>query len=112
MEWTTTEDEYGIYKTRTNEHGITETLTTRKQKWVDENPPQESEPLPVPLEKRVEKVEEESFNTMVAVAEVFEESIKNETENLDTMIAISEVYEIILDLQSQIDTLKQNQGTV
>lgn len=46
MEWTTTEDEYGIYKTRTNEHGITETLTTRKQKWVDENPPQEPEPQP------------------------------------------------------------------
>ncbi|MEK5148755.1 XkdW family protein [Psychrobacillus sp. FSL K6-4615] len=46
MEWVTTEDEYGIYKTRTNELGITETVTEYKQKYWDENPPQEPEPKP------------------------------------------------------------------
>lgn len=38
FEWVTTEDEYGIYKTRTNEFGIIEKLTTYKKKWYDNHP--------------------------------------------------------------------------
>ncbi|WP_313893845.1 hypothetical protein [Psychrobacillus sp.] len=48
-DWVTTEDEYGIYQTRTNEHGIVEEKITRKQKWYDENPT-EPEVLPEPTE--------------------------------------------------------------
>ena len=46
IEWTITEDEYGIYKIRTNIFGVVEEEITRKQKWYDENPPQEPEPQP------------------------------------------------------------------
>lgn len=46
IEWTITEDEYGIYKTRTSEVGILETVTEYKQKYWDENPPAVPEPQP------------------------------------------------------------------
>lgn len=52
-EWVTTEDEYEIYKKRKNEFGIEETLTEYKQKWYDENPPQEPEPQPPTLEEQL-----------------------------------------------------------
>ena len=47
IEWEYFEDEYGTYKKRINEAGLTEEFTlTRTQKWHDENPPQEPEPQP------------------------------------------------------------------
>lgn len=45
-EWEITEDEYGIYKTRINELGITEKFTEHKQRWYDENPPVEIDSQP------------------------------------------------------------------
>lgn len=45
-EWAVTEDEYGVYKTRTNSLGIIEKLTKYKQKWYDENPQNEVGPQP------------------------------------------------------------------
>lgn len=62
------------------------------------------------LSKDVSDLKDESFNNMIAIAEVFEGSMKNESENLDTMIAVSEVYEIIIDLQRQIDKLQPEIG--
>lgn len=48
--WVTTEDEYGYYKRRINKHGLVEELITRKQKWIDENPPAKPELKPIPIE--------------------------------------------------------------
>lgn len=49
-EWEITEDDYGVYKNRTNELGIIEKLTEYKQKYWDENPPVESETQPTETE--------------------------------------------------------------
>lgn len=48
--WEITEDEYGTYKTRTNEHGVIEKLIVYKKKWHDENPPIEIRPQQTELE--------------------------------------------------------------
>lgn len=52
-EWAVTEDAYGVYKTRTNEHGIEEKLVEYKQKYWDENPPKEDEPQPPTIEEQL-----------------------------------------------------------
>lgn len=75
MEWEEWEDEYGIYKTRTNEFGITETITEYKQKYWDENPPQEPVPQPpTDIEKLQQenlKLKEEDLNNKEAIAELY-----------------------------------------
>ena len=70
-EWVTTEDEYGVYKTRTNEHGITERLVVeRTQKWYDENPSKEPEPLPPTDAERMEALELENAMLQASVMEL------------------------------------------
>lgn len=93
-------------------NGVRVNIETGKLEFSlpDPNEP-ELPPLYVtPLSTRVDIIEAESFNNMMAIAEVFEESMKNESENLDTMLAVSELYEIIIDLQRQIDKLKPEIG--
>lgn len=48
-EWKVWEDEYGKYKSRTNEHGIEEKIVEHKQKYWDENPTVEPD-TPQPTE--------------------------------------------------------------
>jgi len=49
-EWKEWEDDYGNYKSRTNEHGIEEKVVEYKQKYWDENPPAVPEPQPTETE--------------------------------------------------------------
>lgn len=81
MEWIITEDEYGIYKSRTNEFGITEILTTRKQKWIDENPTIEPEPQPLTIEDRVVYVEQ----SIKTATEIYEENKDKEDITLEKL---------------------------
>lgn len=69
IEWEEIEDEYGIYKTRTNEFGIVEKLTTYKQRWYDENPPQEPTPQPPTVEEQL-AAQKAEFD--VAIIELWE----------------------------------------
>lgn len=67
-EWVTSEDEYGVYKTRINPLGIEELLIiSRTQKWHDENP-SEPEPLPEPTE--IELLQQENAMLQMGMMEM------------------------------------------
>lgn len=105
--WEEWEDEYGKYKERVNENGMTEKLVVSyKQKYWDENPIPEQEPLPLPLEDRVTDLEVTSIDTLSAVAEVYEETITREDETVAGMIATAEVFEYAMGLESLIEELR------
>ncbi|MCK1999387.1 hypothetical protein MPH47_19520 [Psychrobacillus psychrodurans] len=87
MEWEEWEDEYGVYKSRTNELGIIETLTEYKQKYWDENPPKEPELQP-PTE--IELLQQENLVLQLALAETIE---KQETDKINNQIALAELVE-------------------
>ena len=70
IKWTITEDEYGIYKTHTNELGIVETVTEYKQKYWDENPPKEPEPQPPTAEEKIAALEAENSMLQSSVMEL------------------------------------------
>lgn len=89
-DWTITEDEYGIYKKRTNEMGLVEELIDRKQKWYDENPPLETEPQP-PSE--IEMLKQENAILQLALAETIE---KQEIDQVHNQVALAEVIESLI----------------
>jgi hypothetical protein len=85
-----------------------------EEAWRDRLTPEEIEaiknaPQPETPEQRIAKLESESVDTMLAVAEVYETAgIANATraqEAAETMLGLAEAYEIILEQQSAIETL-------
>lgn len=88
-EWVITEDEYGIYKKRTNEMGLEEELIERKQKWYEENPPLETEPQP---QSEIEILKQENAILQLALAETIEKQELNQVQN---QVALAEVIETL-----------------
>lgn len=86
--WVTTEDEYGIYKTRTNELGITEKSTEYKQKYWDENKPQETDVQLPTIEEQVVELKEKVIyveRAMKTATEIYEESKDRENITLEEL---------------------------
>lgn len=86
VEWEVIEDEYGTWKIR---EGM-KLLVERSQKYIDENPPQESEPTP-PTD--IELLQQENLILQLALAETIE---KQETDKINNQIALAELLETLI----------------
>lgn len=71
-----------------------------------ENPEEPIVPL-VPLSVKVEELEVLTMDAMVAVTEVYEETMAREAENVETMLGLTEAYEYITFLEERIMALEE-----
>ncbi|WP_337100928.1 hypothetical protein [Paenibacillus sp. YIM B09110] len=85
-----------------------ETIREKTEQEIAE----ESTDLPLVLEsteQNVDRLENDNIATMLALAEAYETSVRNnaqrEQESLDTMLALTEAYGLVIEQQATIESL-------